>query len=49
MWRTLASGTIAGSVSAFVFAAIHDLFISDIWYSLNVLLVAGALCGLADG
>jgi hypothetical protein len=29
-----------------VFAAIHALFISDIWFSLQVLLMAGALCGL---
>jgi hypothetical protein len=37
---------VAGAVSAFVFAIIHDLFISDIWFSLIMMMVAGAVCGL---
>jgi hypothetical protein len=47
--RFLFSGTAAGAVSAFSFAVIHDLFISDIWSTLPVLLFAGALCGLCLG
>jgi hypothetical protein len=47
--RYARSGAAAGVVSAFVFAVIHDLFISDIWFSLIALVVAGAVCGLCLG
>jgi hypothetical protein len=47
--RFLRSGLFAGAISAFSFAIIHDLFISNIWDSLPVMLVAGALCGLCLG
>lgn len=40
---------IAGAVSAFCFALIHRALISDIWFSLPILLVAGAICGLCIG
>lgn len=40
------SGMIAGLVSAFLFAVIHEIYISDIWFSIAALLAAGALCGL---
>lgn len=40
------SGTVAGAISAFGFAFLHALFISDIWFSLPIMVVAGALCGL---
>jgi hypothetical protein len=43
------SGAIAGMVSAFAFAVIHHIFISDIWFSLILMMVAGALCGLSIG
>jgi len=43
------SGSIAGALSAFVFAVIHYIFISDIWFSLVMMMVAGALCGLCIG
>ena len=43
------SGAIAGAVSAFVFAVIHHIFISDIWFSLIMMMAAGALCGLCIG
>ena len=33
-------------MSAFVFLLIHDIFISDIWFSLLMMLVAGTVCGL---
>jgi hypothetical protein len=47
--RFFTSGAIAGAISAFSFAVIHHLFISDIWFSLGVMLAAGALCGLCVG
>jgi hypothetical protein len=40
------SGALAGMGSTVVFAAIHHALISDIWFSLVPMLVAGALCGL---
>jgi hypothetical protein len=43
------SGAIAGALSTFVFAVIHYIFISDIWYSLIMMMIAGALCGLCIG
>ncbi len=43
----LRSGIVAGAASAIGFAAVHDLFISDIWDMLTVMTVAGALCGLS--
>ena len=45
----LRSGVVAGAVSAFVFTLVHDLFISDIWDMLIVMVVAGAVCGLCIG
>jgi hypothetical protein len=44
--RFLLSGVIAGAASTVVFTAIHHLFISNIWFSLLPMLIAGALCGL---
>jgi hypothetical protein len=43
------AGMIAGAVSAYCFAFIHRMLISDIWFSLPALLVAGAICGLCIG
>lgn len=43
------SGAIAGAVSVLVFTIIHDILISDIWFSLLPMAVAGALCGLCVG
>lgn len=42
----LRSGAAAGASSALVFTLIHDLLISDIWFSLAAMLGAGAICGL---
>ncbi len=42
-------GALAGTVSAWSFAYIHGVFISDIWFSLPALLIAGAICGLCLG
>ena len=45
----LRSGAVAGAISAFVFTVIHDHFISDIWFSLLFMMIAGAVCGLCLG
>jgi len=39
------AGALAGVISSLVFTIIHDIFISDIWFLLVPMLVAGALCG----
>lgn len=44
--RYAVSGVVAGGVSTVVFTIIHDIFISDIWFSLIPMLAAGALCWL---
>jgi hypothetical protein len=44
--RFLWSGATAGAASTVVFTAVHHLFISNIWFSLLPMLIAGALCGL---
>ena len=49
LWSYIRSGAVAGAVSAFAFAIIHHLFISDIWFSLIMMMVAGAVCGLCIG
>ena len=48
MIRTLRfplTGAAAGAFSSLVFMVVHDLLISDIWFSLIPMLVSGALCG----
>lgn len=47
--HSILSGIVAGAVSAFGFALIHAIFISDIWFSLPILLAAGAICGFCLG
>jgi len=47
--RFLRSGALAGVVSAFGFALIHALLISDIWSTLIIMMIAGAVCGLCVG
>jgi hypothetical protein len=44
--RLVLSGAIAGAASALAFTALHHLLISDIWFSLIPMLLAGALSGL---
>jgi hypothetical protein len=39
-------GALAGALSAFVFTAIHDLMISNIWFMLVPMALAGAVCGM---
>lgn len=42
----LFSGAMAGALSAISFALIHALFISNIWFFVVPMIVAGSLCGL---
>jgi hypothetical protein len=44
--RPLVSGAAAGAGSALLFTALHHLVISDIWATLPLMLLAGALCGV---
>lgn len=46
MARFVGSGAIAGAISTLVFTVVHDIFISDIWSMLVIMLVSGALCGM---
>lgn len=43
--RGVISGALAGAASAFVFTYVHGVFISDIWFSLPLMLAAGGICG----
>ena len=43
------SGSAAGSLAALGFAFVHGFMISEIWFSLPMLLIAGALCGSCLG
>ena len=45
-WTMLATGPVAGAVSATVFAGVHALVIGPIWFFLVPMLIAGAVCGL---
>lgn len=40
------AGAVAGAISAVVFTAVHDLVISNIWFMLVPMALAGAVCGL---
>lgn len=44
--RVLACGAAAGAASTVVFAAVHEVLISDIWYAMGPMAAAGAACGL---
>ena len=46
MLRLVRSGSIAGAVSALLFTAVHDVLISDIWFSVVPMVISGAVCGL---
>lgn len=43
--RFALSGALSGVISTLVFTVVHEIFISDIWFMLVPMLVAGALCG----
>ena len=44
--RQTRSGGIAGAVSSIGFALLHQIFISNIWFSIVPMLAAGALSGI---
>lgn len=48
-WDSARSGAMAGAVSTVTFAIIHHIFISDIWFSLIFMMIAGVVCGLCVG
>jgi hypothetical protein len=41
----VAPGAASGALAALAFAAVHALWITDIWFSLLPMMIAGALCG----
>ncbi len=43
------AGALAGAISTLAFTIVHDIFISDIWSMLGIMLVAGAMCGASIG
>ena len=45
MQRHVILGAVAGVATAVGFAALHELVISDIWFSVVPMSIAGALCG----
>lgn len=49
MWTFPIVGAAAGMVSTVTFALVHALLISDIWFSIAPMLVAGGVCGLCVG
>jgi hypothetical protein len=42
-------GAAAGALAALTFAAVHALWITDIWFSLVPMMIAGAACGATIG
>lgn len=44
--RDLGFGAIAGAASALAFTALHQIIISDIWFSVIPMVIAGAVCGV---
>src|SRR5512141_1754473 len=47
--RLVGPGAAAGALAALTFAAVHALWITDIWFSLVPMMVAGAACGATIG
>ncbi len=47
--RLAGPGAAAGALAALTFAAVHALWITDIWFSLVPMMVAGAACGATIG
>jgi hypothetical protein len=43
------AGAAAGGLAALTFAAVHALWITDIWFSLVPMMIAGAICGASIG
>lgn len=49
LWPYMRSGAISGIISTFIFTIVHDIIISDIWYSFFIMAVAGIICGICIG
>lgn len=47
--RLAVPGAAAGALAALAFAAIHALWITDIWFSAVPMMIAGAVCGATIG
>lgn len=47
--RPIVIGSVAGAIAVMAFTILHDLLISNIWFMLVPMLIAGALCGLLLG
>lgn len=47
--RLVGPGAAAGALAAVAFAAVHALWITDIWFSVVPMMIAGAVCGAAIG
>jgi hypothetical protein len=43
--RYIITGAISGIISTLLFTIIHHIFISDIWFSIVIMLAAGIFCG----
>lgn len=39
------AGAAAGAIIVLLFAVVHDVLISDIWFNVVSMVIAGALCG----
>lgn len=44
--RAILGGIVAGALAVLAFTVVHGLMISDIWFMVIPMLVAGALCGM---
>ena len=47
--RLAGPGAAAGALAALAFAAVHALWITDIWFSALPMMIAGAVCGATIG
>jgi hypothetical protein len=47
--RLAGPGAAAGAIAALTFAVVHALWITDIWFSLVPMMIAGAACGASIG
>gem|GEM_PF-1433621 len=45
--RLVAYGTIPGVIASVLFTALHQIVISNIWFSLIIMVVSGGLAGAA--
>lgn len=43
---SMLQGAVSGALTTLAFVLLHDVWISDIWFNVGPMLLAGALCGL---